>query len=66
MEILQYKIKGYREQLGMSQVELSKKSNVSRTIISGLESGTISVTTTDTLTKIASALGKKVSDIFLD
>ncbi|MCI8586866.1 MAG: helix-turn-helix transcriptional regulator [Lachnospiraceae bacterium] len=50
----------------MTQVELSQKSNVSRAIISGLECGTISVTTTDTLSKIAFALGKKVSDIFLD
>lgn len=50
----------------MTQVELSQKSNVSRAIISGLECGTISVTTTDTLSKIASALGKRVSDIFLD
>lgn len=63
---MQYKIKECREKLKMSQVELSEKSKVSRTIISGLESGSISVTTTDTLSKIADALGKKVSDIFLD
>lgn len=63
---MQYKIKEYREALGMSQVELSEKSKVSRTIISGLESGTITVTTTDTLLKIARALGKKVSDIFFE
>lgn len=50
----------------MSQAELSEKARVSRTIISGLESGTISVTTTDTLLKIAKALGKKVSDIFFE
>lgn len=61
-----YKIKECREQLGMSQEELSKKAKVSRTIISGLESGTIDVTTTGTLLKIAEALGKKVSDIFFD
>ena len=50
----------------MSQVELSRKANVSRTIISGLESGTITVTTTDTLLKIARALNKNVSDIFFE
>ena len=50
----------------MSQAELSKKANVSRTIISGLESGSITVTTTDTLLKIARALGKTVSDIFFE
>ena len=46
--------------------ELAKKAGVSRTIISGLESGTINVTTTKTLKKIAEALGKNVSDIFLN
>ena len=50
----------------MSQEDLSKAANVSRGIISGLESGSITVTTTGTLSKIANALGKKVSDIFLD
>lgn len=63
---MQYKIKEYREELKMSQVKLAEKSKVSRTIISGLESGTITVTTTDTLLKIARALGKNVSDIFFD
>lgn len=63
---MQYKIRETRKELKMSQEELAKKSSVSRTIISGLENGTISVTTTDTLSKIAMALGKKVSDIFLD
>ncbi len=68
MEVIkvQYKIKEYREELKMSQVKLAEKSKVSRTIISGLESGTITVTTTDTLLKIARALGKNVSDIFFD
>lgn len=50
----------------MTQVELAEKSKVSRTIISGLENGTITVTTTDTLLKIAKALNKKVSEIFFD
>lgn len=61
-----YKIRECREELGISQEELSKRAKVSRTIISGLESGTISVTTTETLLKIAGALGKKVSDIFFE
>ena len=63
---LQYRIKEYREKLKMSQAELSEKAKVSRTIISGLESGSITVTTTDTLLKIAKALGKNVSDIFFE
>nr|WP_295684366.1 helix-turn-helix transcriptional regulator [uncultured Lachnoclostridium sp.] len=61
-----YKIKEARECLGMSQKQLAEKSSVSRTIISGLESGRITTTTTDTLKKLAEALGKKVSDIFFN
>lgn len=61
-----YKVKEIREELGLSQKVLSQKSGVSRTIISGLESGKIKETSTTTLSKIADALGKKVSDIFLD
>lgn len=63
---MEYKIKEFREQQKMSQVELSKRAKVSRTIISGLENGTINVTTTETLSRIADALGKKISDIFFD
>ncbi|MCI9191758.1 MAG: helix-turn-helix transcriptional regulator [Lachnospiraceae bacterium] len=63
---LQYKIKEQRNLLGMSQVELAERSQVSRTIISGLENGNIKVTTTETLLKIAGALECKVKDIFLE
>ena len=48
-----------------TQEELAKRANVSRATIIGLENGTITVTTTETLTKVAGALDKKVSDIFL-
>ena len=60
-----YRIRECREELKMTQVELSKRANVSRTIISGLESGAIAVTTTETLLKIAQALGKTVSEMKL-
>ena len=63
---LQYKVKEIREEMGLSQEALAKKSNVSRTIISGLESGAIKETSTKTLSKIADALGRKVSEIFLE
>lgn len=61
-----YRVKECREEMGISQEELSRRSGVSRTIISGLESGAISVTTTETLLKIAKALNRKVSDIFFE
>ena len=59
-----YKIKEIREEIGMTQAELSIKAGVSRTIINGLETGRTTTTTTDTLKKIAAALDKKVSEIF--
>ena len=65
-EKMGYKIRECREAIGMSQEELAAKSLVSRTIISGLETGSIKTTTTETLLKIARALDKKVSDIFFD
>lgn len=61
-----YKIRECRKEKNMSQCDLAKKSGVSRTIISGLESGAITVTTTDTLLKIAKALDKKVAEIFFE
>lgn len=61
-----FKIKEYREEKKMSQSELARISNVSRTTINGLENGTIKVTTTETLLKIAEALEKKVTEIFLE
>lgn len=63
---LRYAVKEIREEQKMTQEELSEKSGISRTIISGLESGTIRETSTKTLKKIANALGKRVSDIFLE
>ena len=60
-----FKIKEARKEKGYTQEELAKRANVSRATIIGLENGSVTVTTTDTLTKIASAVDKKVSDIFL-
>lgn len=65
-DILGYRIKECREEQMITQEELSRRANVSRTIISGLESGAITVTTTETLLKIAKALNKKVSEIFFE
>ena len=58
------KIKETREKIGMSQEQLSKESNVSRTIISGLENGTLENTTSLTMEKIAIALNKTIEQLF--
>lgn len=58
------KLREIREEQGISQEELAQTSGISRTTISELENKKKEVTTNVTLEKIASALGKKVSDIF--
>lgn len=57
-------LKEIREEEGFSQEELSKKSSVSRTIISELENNKTDVITNATLEKLANALERKVTDIF--
>lgn len=60
-----YRVKEIREEKKLTQEELSKKSGVSRTIISAIESGKEEVTTTTkTLLKIAKALDTTVDAIF--
>lgn len=63
---MRYKILEARQRAKMSQEELAEKSGVSRTIISGLESGSRVTTSTATLEKIAKALNTPVSKIFLE
>lgn len=58
------KLKEVREEIGLSQEELAQKAGVSRVTISGIESGRMNVAKTDTLTKLADALGKKVTYLF--
>ena len=57
-------LKEVREEKGISQEELAKKSTVSRTIISEFENQKTEVITNITLEKLANALNKKVTDIF--
>lgn len=66
MIVTAYKITEMRKKKGMTQDELARKSGVSRAIVSGLESGRITITTTQTLFKLAKALECKVSDIFFE
>ena len=61
---MRYRIAEARKFRRMSQEELARRSGVSRTIISNLESGEKNITTTKTLEKIAKALNVKISDLF--
>ena len=62
---MKYRIREIREQIGLTQEELSVKSGVSRATIWALECGDNKVTTTKTLLNIAIALGVQMDDLFL-
>lgn len=59
------KLKEKRLKKEMTQEELSKKSGVSRYIISQLENGADINITRETMIALANALGYKVGSIFL-
>ena len=59
-----YRIKEIREGIGMTREELSKKSGISRTTISALESGNKKTISSKALLAIATALGTTVDHIF--
>lgn len=58
------RIKELREARGLSQEKLAQRADISRQMIVNLESGAIGTTTTDTLAKIALALGVSTSEIW--
>lgn len=62
---MSYRIKEVRKEKNLTQEELAKKAGVARGIIIRLESNKGYNTSTETLNKIANALGCNVSDIFL-
>ena len=64
VENIKTRLKEIREKKGLTQEELSAKSGVSRTIISYLENDRTECVMTSTLTKLADALGEKVTTIF--
>ena len=63
---MRFRIRELREKQNMSQEKLSKLSDVSRSIISGLETNKFSETSTTTLMKLANALGVRVKDLFFE
>lgn len=58
------RLREFRKKKGLTQQKLADKANVSRSIIIGLERGTIATTTTDTLLKLSTALNATVPQIF--
>lgn len=58
------RLKEMRELVGVSQEELAKKSGVSRTTISEIETNKKMVVTNITLERLANALNLKITDIF--
>lgn len=62
---MQFKVKELRIMRKMTQEDLAKKSGISRATISAFETGSVKITTTDTLIKLANALDSTVGEIFL-
>lgn len=61
---MKLQLKAIREKHGLSQEELSQKSGVSRVAISNIETGRVENIKTQTISKLADALGEKVTDLF--
>lgn len=59
-----FRLKEIREKHGLTQEELARKSGISRVTISMIESGKSSCVKTQTLLKLADALGEKASKLF--
>ena len=62
---MKFYLKEAREETEMSQAELARKSGISRTIISEIESGKKTDCTTKTLAALADALGVSVVALLL-
>ena len=61
---MKFRLREVREEVGLTQGELAERAGVSRGTISLIEGGRISCVKTDTLVKLADALGKRVDALF--
>ena len=61
---MENKLQQIREEKGWTQTKLAEESGVSRVTINGIENGKVNVVKTDTLAKIADALGMSISAVF--
>jgi len=62
---LEYKIKEYRLEKGLSIEELAEKCGISRTYMNLIEIGKVENISTKVLVKIAKSLDKKIDDILI-
>ena len=62
---LEYRIKQYRLEKGLSITELAKKCGVSREYMSLIESGKVPNISTRLLVNIAKSLDRKIDDILI-
>ena len=63
--MVENRVKAVREELGMTQDELSRKSGISRAMISSLEMQKKEDCKVSTMIAVAKALGKPAYEIFL-
>lgn len=61
---MENRLRKFREEKNWSQADLAERSGVSRVTISLLESGKTQSAKTDTLIKLADALGESVTTVF--
>jgi len=62
---LEYRIKEYRLEKGLSIEELAEKCGISRTYMNLIEIGKVENISTKVLVKIAKSLDKKIDDILI-
>ena len=61
---MENQVKRVREQLGLTQEDLSKKSGISRSVLARIENNRAHNYTAKTMIAIADALNKRVDEIF--
>ena len=61
---MENQVKRVREQLGLTQEDLSKKSGISRSVLANIENHRANNYTAKTMVAIADALNKRVDELF--
>lgn len=61
---MENRVKRVREQLGLTQEDLSKKSGISRSVLANIENNRANNYTAKTMIAIADALNKRVDELF--